>query len=64
MRDQGVKVVVSPEPLPEDLALSRPDMIFSVAIIERPGMHAILYLGNLSDLLRRASELPVTVREP
>jgi DNA invertase Pin-like site-specific DNA recombinase len=63
MRDQGVKVVVSPDPLPEDLALSRPEMIFSVAIIERPGMHAILYLGNLSDLLRRASELPVTVRE-
>lgn len=63
LRDQGVKVVVSPEPLPTDLALSRPDMIWSVAVIERPGMHAILYMGDLAELLNRASELSITVNE-
>jgi len=61
LRDQGVKVVASPDPLPEDLALSRPDRIFPVAIIERPGMHAILYLGDLAKLLNRASDLSITV---
>jgi site-specific DNA recombinase len=60
LRDQGVKVVVSPEPLPTDLALSRPDMIWSVAVIERPGMHALLYMGDLAELLNRASELSIT----
>jgi site-specific DNA recombinase len=61
LRDQGVKVVISPEPLPSDLALSRPEMIFSVAAIERPGMYAILYMGDLAELLSRASELSITV---
>jgi site-specific DNA recombinase len=64
LRDQGVRAAVSPNPLPSDLFLGRPEMIFSVAAIERPGMHAILYLGDLGELLRRASDLPVTVREP
>lgn len=62
LRDQGVKIVVSPDPLPEDLVLARPDMIFSVSAIERDGFHAILYMGNLADLLSRASDVPVTVR--
>jgi hypothetical protein len=62
LRDQGVRAAVSPNPLPSDLFLGRPEMIFSVAAIERPGMHAILYLGDLGELLRRASDLPVTVR--
>jgi hypothetical protein len=56
-------VVISPEPLPTDLALSRPDMIWSVAAIERPGMHAILYMGDLAEMLNRASELSITVNE-
>jgi site-specific DNA recombinase len=62
LRDQGVKIVVSPDPLPEDLVLARTDMIFSVSLIERPGIHAVLYLGNLSELLSRADDLPVTVK--
>jgi site-specific DNA recombinase len=63
LRDQGVKVVVGRDPLPEDLVLSRPDMIFSVAAIERPGMHAILYMGDLAELLNRASDLAITIPE-
>jgi hypothetical protein len=62
LREQGVKVVVSPDPLPEDLVLARPDMIWSVSAIERPGMHAILYMGNLGELLNRAGDLSTTVR--
>ena len=50
LRDQGVKVVVSLDPLPAELALSRPDMIWSVAVIERPDLHAILYMGDLAEL--------------
>lgn len=61
LRDQGVRMVISPDPLPEGLALARPDRIFSVAAIERPGMHAILHLGDLTELLSRAGDLPVTV---
>jgi DNA invertase Pin-like site-specific DNA recombinase len=64
LRDQGVKVVLGPDPLPEDLVLARPDMIWSVAAIERPGMHAILYMGDLGELLNRASDLSVTVSSP
>lgn len=65
LRDQGVRAAVSPDPMPSnDLALARPEMIFSVAAIERPEFHAILYLGDLKKLLNRASDLPVTVREP
>jgi DNA invertase Pin-like site-specific DNA recombinase len=64
LRDQGVKVVVGPDPLPEDLVLGRPETIWSVAIIERPGMHAILYMGDLGELLNRASDLTVTFTEP
>ncbi|MGI8450645.1 MAG: recombinase family protein [Streptosporangiaceae bacterium] len=64
LRDQGVKVVVSPEPFPTDLALSRPDVIWSVAVIERPGMHVLLYMGDLTELLNRASELSITVCAP
>jgi site-specific DNA recombinase len=62
LRQQGVKIVVSPDPLPEDLVLARPDMIFSVSVIERDGFHAILYMGNLGDLLNRAGNVPITVR--
>jgi hypothetical protein len=54
-------VVISQNPLPEGLLLARPDRIFSVAAIERPGMHAILHLGDLTELLSRAGDLPVTV---
>jgi DNA invertase Pin-like site-specific DNA recombinase len=61
LRDQGVKVVISPDPLPSDLALGRPEMLFSVAAIERPGMYAILYMGDLAELLSRPSELSITV---
>lgn len=64
LRDQGVKVVVSSDPLPTDLALSPPDMVWSVAVIERPGMHAILYMGDLTEPLHRTSELPITVSAP
>lgn len=64
LRAQGVKVVVSPNPLPEDLVLGRPDMIFSVSAIERPGLHAVLDMGNLAELLNRAEDVPVTIRQP
>ena len=63
MRDQGVRVAVSPDPLPmDDLFVSRADRFWSVAAVERPGMHAILHMGDLGELLRRASDLPVTVQ--
>jgi site-specific DNA recombinase len=61
LRDQGVRMAVSPDPLPEDIALARPHRIFSAAVIERPGMYAILHLGDLTELLSRAGDLPVTV---
>jgi hypothetical protein len=61
LRDQGVRMAVSPDPPPEDISLVRPELIFSVAMIERPGMYAILHLGDLSELLSRAGEVPVTV---
>jgi hypothetical protein len=61
LRDQGVKVVISPDPLPEDIALARLDMIFSVAASELPGMYVVLYTGNMGELLSRAGNLPVTV---
>jgi site-specific DNA recombinase len=61
LRDQGVRMAVSPDPPPEDISLVRPESIFSVAMIERPGMYAILHLGDLSELLSRAGEVPVTV---
>jgi site-specific DNA recombinase len=61
LRDQGVKVVISPDPLPEDLLLARPDKFFEVTAIDRPGMHAILHLGDLTELLSRAGDLPVTL---
>lgn len=63
LRDQGVKVIVSPDPLPPELGLSRPEMIWSVAVIERPGMYAILNLGDLISLLERASDLAITINE-
>jgi len=63
LRDQGVKVVISPEPLPTDMALARPDMLWSVAVIERPGLHAILSMGDLTEPLNRASEMSITVTE-
>lgn len=61
LRNQGVKVIVSPDRLPEDLALSRPDMIWSVSAFTRPGMHGILYMGDLGELLNRAGDLSITV---
>lgn len=50
LRDQGVKVVVSQETLPGDPTLARPDRIWSVAAIERPGLHAVLHMGDLAAL--------------
>jgi hypothetical protein len=41
--------------------LSRPDMLFSVAAIERPGTYAILYMGDPGELLNRASDLSITI---
>jgi hypothetical protein len=61
-REQGVKVVISTDPLPEDLVLARREMIFSMSAIERPGMHAILYTGDLGELLNRAGNVSITVR--
>jgi site-specific DNA recombinase len=58
LRQQNVKVVVSRNALPVDeLALARPDMILSVSAIERPGLGAVLYLGNLGELLDRAASV-------
>ena len=63
LRDQGVKLVVSPDPLPEDMVLTRPELIFAVSAIERPGIHAILHMGDLIELLNRAGSLSITVNE-
>ena len=61
LRDQGVKIVVTPDTLPEDLVLARPDMLFSVSVSERDGFQAVLYMGDLSGLLSRAGDVPITV---
>jgi site-specific DNA recombinase len=61
LRDQGVKVVIGPDPLPEGLLLARPDRFWSLAAIERPGLYAILYMGDLAELLNRASDLSITI---
>jgi hypothetical protein len=31
-----------------------------LAIIDRPGLHAVIYLGSLGDMVRRASALSAT----
>jgi hypothetical protein len=49
--------------MPVGLALARPDMIFTVSAIQREGMHATLHLGDLKDLLSRASDVPVTISQ-
>lgn len=65
LREQGVRAVVSPDRLPsieyQEGPLTALD-ITKMAIIDRPGMHVVIYLGNLGDLLRRASDLSITVR--
>lgn len=64
LRDLGVKVFVSPDPLSEDLVLARPDRTSSVSVIERDGLHAVLSMGDLGELLSRAGDVPITVRTP
>jgi site-specific DNA recombinase len=64
LREQGVKVIVSPEPLPEGLALANRDNVSSVSAFERPGMYGILYTGDLAEMLSRASDLSITTSAP
>lgn len=63
LREQGVKVVVSPDPLPvDDLALALPEKVFTVSALDRPGLHAILDLGKMGDLLSMTGKLSITTR--
>jgi site-specific DNA recombinase len=58
LRQQKVKVAVSRDPLPVDeLALGRPELIFSVLAAELSDLHAVLYMGNLGELLNRAKSM-------
>jgi site-specific DNA recombinase len=61
LREQGVRAVVHADETPPVEFLSEVKRLGSLAVIVRPGIHVVIYLGNLGELLRRASDLPVTV---
>jgi DNA invertase Pin-like site-specific DNA recombinase len=64
LRSHGVRAVVSRDELPpiehQEGPLTPLD-IPRMAIIDQPKLHAVIYLGNLGDLVRRASSLIATV---
>jgi site-specific DNA recombinase len=66
LREHGVRAIVTRHALPPieypDTPLTGLDMA-RMAIIERPGMYVVVHLGNLGDLLRRAGDLSITVKE-
>jgi DNA invertase Pin-like site-specific DNA recombinase len=66
LREHGIRVVVHRDRLPpieyEDGPLTALD-ITRMAIIDRPGMHIVIYLGNLGDLLKRANDLSITISQ-
>jgi DNA invertase Pin-like site-specific DNA recombinase len=55
LRNNSVRAVVSRDALPPVDFEARPVGRRTMAIIDQPGMHAVIYLGNLGDLLARAS---------
>lgn len=56
---QGVKVYVHRTEMPAIDDASRPPGQRTMAIIDKPGLKAVVYLGNLGELLRRSGELTV-----
>jgi site-specific DNA recombinase len=59
LRAQGVRAIVSPDTLPRvDLKTGR---FGSMAVVSRPGLHVVVYYGSMGDLLRRASDLSITI---
>jgi site-specific DNA recombinase len=66
LRDRGVRAVVHPDTVPSIEHQAGPMTALDItrmAIIDRPGLYVVIYLGSLGELLRRAGDLPVTVRE-
>lgn len=64
LRANGVRAVVSRDEMPpierQEGPLT-PLEIPRMAIIDRPELYAVIYLGNLGEMLRRASSISVTV---
>ncbi len=66
LREHGVRVVVArgkfPPVEPQEGAMTALD-VTRMAILERPGMNLVVYLGSLGDLLRCAIDLSITIRQ-
>jgi site-specific DNA recombinase len=65
LRSNGVRAVVSRDELPQIEHQVGPITsrgITRTAIIDRPGLNAVIYLGSLSDMLCRASAIAATIR--
>ncbi|HET6187348.1 MAG TPA: recombinase family protein [Trebonia sp.] len=64
MLDAGIKVVAARGRRPPVEFISRPHMKRSLIAAHDGDVWAVIYLGNFGELLRRASDPLVTVREP
>jgi site-specific DNA recombinase len=62
LRDSGIRVEVHADRMPEVDYTSRPVGQRTMAAVDETGLHAVLYLGSLGEILRKASDLPVTIR--
>ena len=64
LRSNGVRAVVSRDELPQIEHQARPPTATDVprpAIIDRPGLYAVIYLGSLGVMLRRGRAMASTV---
>jgi hypothetical protein len=65
LRSNGVRAIVSREGLPaieHQEGPQRPTEIPRTAVIDQSGLHAVIYLGSLGEMLCRASVMAVTAR--
>ncbi|HEX9542767.1 MAG TPA: recombinase family protein [Streptosporangiaceae bacterium] len=65
LRSNGVRAVVSREGMPPIVHQEgplTPTEIPRMAIIDKPELHAVIYLSSLGDMLRQASAMAATVR--
>jgi site-specific DNA recombinase len=64
MMDAGIRVVAARGRRPPVEFISKPHMKRSLIVANEGDVWAVIYLGNFGELLRRAVDLGVTVREP
>jgi hypothetical protein len=65
LRSNGVRAVVSREKLPQVERQAGPMVSLDIprtAIIDRPRLYAVIYLGSLGDMLRQAGDMAATVQ--